>query len=445
LEEKDSWLEINNTITIVDDFIMFLDSESERFKESSLQSVITDIYGRARNLKARLNRLRNIIAHSSSALKLFNKLFDNKEISSFNSEIFRFLSLDFGEGKSSGSYLKDASITIYHFENYIDVVSNEIEQQEKNQKRLTNSLSNIEYNLKESKSLVDKIRIGYEDISNSLIKAKEQREELDKFEQTLRKSIIQMEVDRGQYNEKNSVINKSFEIASEFLKKYNEFETKYYSLSENYNNLNVTISKLEERFDGIDGTLVEKINEIEKTITKANEALGMTTSVALGGHFKKQYEDSKKHVWIWPAAAAFFLSGAILLCIYAVFPLNGDNKTAELPYILSRLFIAPLFLIGAWFCSGQYIKQKNIIEDYAHKKVLSLSLLSIKSEVETTGEANTAEFIKVLQGEIMRSPLDSLDRKYIRNETKFLKKTHSELIKSLVKTLSDKKKSKTAK
>ncbi|EXU77299.1 hypothetical protein [Erwinia mallotivora] len=179
-------------------------------------------------------------------------------------------------------------------------------------------------------------------------------------------------------------------------------------------------------------------------ISKANDALGNASTIKLGGHFKDQYEKSKKGAIIWALIGGAFLLGAIIECLLAVFLTDSlpNINDGNLHYLISRLLIAPLFLIGTWFCANQYVKQKNIIEDYAYKKVLSLSLLSIKDEIEKTGADNTTEFIRAVQNEIMKSPLESLNKKHYNNEVKMLKGIHVHAMNSMISKLDGKNKKK---
>ncbi|WP_426785290.1 hypothetical protein ACP3TB_17220 [Rahnella variigena] len=297
----------------------------------------------------------------------------------------------------------------------------------------------------QSKSLLDDMHTEYQSLLSVTSKLNIQQEKLDEIESRYRKSLVQFNVDEESYKQKKSIIDQSEEIASKFLTDVSTVNNTIADITVKYTSLNNTISQLSTLTNGLDTTLREKLKEIDLITEQANDVLNNATTVAVGGHFKQQYDDSKRNVLWWPILGALFLLGAIAICVLTVFPEimrsfsdNGipNEKGDELKFIISRLVVAPLFLVGAWFCASQYVKQKNIIEDYAYKKVLSLSLLSIKSEIEKTGEQNTTEFIRAVQNEILRSPLDALDRKHLKNEVKFLKMVQSEVMQNILKGVS---------
>ncbi|HHQ6551525.1 TPA: hypothetical protein ACSTJZ_001376 [Serratia fonticola] len=226
-------------------------------------------------------------------------------------------------------------------------------------------------------------------------------------------------------------------------------------LNKELSKLQSNVLTMESRAKTIEDELNQKTDDIDLIIEQANAALETSTTVSVGTFFKEQYDIAKKWMPLWPSLALVFLVGAIWICIdtlqdiqHNVLTISSDvlnvssgtpNSGAELPYLIARLCIVPLFLLGVWFCSSQYIKQKNITEDYAYKKVLSLSLIGFKSEIEKTGEANTTGFIKTLLKEILRSPLETLDKKHYKRETKLLKLAHDEMISNMFKNVTSKK------
>ena len=63
----------------------------------------------------------------------------------------------------------------------------------------------------------------------------------------------------------------------------------------------------------------------------------------------------------------------------------------------------PLTLTGAMFCARQYVKQKNIIEDYAYKTVLAKSIVAFSEEFK--GKEQYSQYIETVLREIHQDPL----------------------------------------
>jgi hypothetical protein len=256
--------------------------------------------------------------------------------------------------------------------------------------------------------------------------------------------ITRLNINNDAYKEKISIVDVAYEKVEDFTKKISSYDNASDKFKAELLKLDSSYNGLSEKLSSLDETLSVKQQKLDIILSQAESVLGKASTAALGQFFKEQYEHSKQFLWVWPLMGFAFLSGAILICIITVFPglidivPSKDNVPSidETAFIISRLVVSPLFLVGAWFCATQYVKRKNIIEDYGYKKVLSLSLLSFKAEIEKTGVQNTTEFIRAVQNELIKSPLDSLDRKHLKRESDFLKNLQSEVMSGMLKNVS---------
>ena len=307
-------------------------------------------------------------------------------------------------------------------------------------------MERIKSNLSQSKYIVDELVKEHALINNRLKNLKEQQDRVDALEKKYRSAISQVSLDEEEYRNKLSVLDKGAELAGDFLPKLHDINTKILEVEKQSMEAVDNIRTLTRFTNGYNKIYEKNLNELNSIIKQAKSVLGNATSAAVGEHFKIQYDRSKKYILLWPFFGCFFLLGAISVCVLTVFPeisrlfdisspVFHENRIDNVPYIISRLIVSPLFLIGAWFCANQYIKQKNIVEDYGYKKVLALSLLSIKSEIEKTGAENTTEFIKALQKEILKSPLDSLNSKHHMKEAKILNQVQNRMLNKLTSKL----------
>ncbi|MDQ0432652.1 putative nuclease with TOPRIM domain [Pantoea agglomerans] len=294
------------------------------------------------------------------------------------------------------------------------------------------------------KEIYYEVSATYEKLKGDIDKATLLTNKLEELEERQRKLISRLNINNDAYKEKISVVDVAYEKVEDFTKKISSYNNASDNFKAEIVKLDASYNVLSNKFISLDQTLSEKQQKLDTILTQAESVLGKASTAALGQFFKEQYEHSKQFLWIWPLMGFAFLSGAILICVITVFPglintgpskdiLPGIDETA---FIISRLVVSPLFLVGAWFCATQYVKRKNIIEDYGYKKVLSLSLLSFKAEIEKTGVQNTTEFIRAVQNELIKSPLDSLDRKHLKRESDFLKNLQSEVMSGMLKNVS---------
>ncbi len=321
----------------------------------------------------------------------------------------------------------------------------ELSKRDLNEKNADNARLRLEHIYLQSVKMLEEIEIQYSRIAGATLKLDDQQDKLDVLQRRYRASLLRFETDEAEYDNKKLNIDLAFEKSTNFLESSDRVVDVITAASLKIEEKSKLIDAIDAKLSSLDSFLNQRKTLIDTLITQSQDVLGNSTTIAVGGQFQLQYKNAKKWLWIWPVSSMSFLLGAVFICLLTVFPelFRVVFKTqdvvggvhGEIPIIVSRLFIAPLLLVGTWFCASQYIKQKNIVEDYAHKKVLALSLLSIKEEIEKTGEHNTTEFIRAVQNEIVKSPLESLDRKHLARETKDMRMMRQEVFNLLLSKL----------
>ena len=155
----------------------------------------------------------------------------------------------------------------------------------------------------------------------------------------------------------------------------------------------------------------EILKEANQLIESSKKALNYTTAEGISASFQGQYENSNNK-WIfgsWIFGAVVCLIGTICLGIW-ILKANPDN----IGVLVGRISLLPLPIIGAIFCANQYTKQKNIIEDYAYKMVLSKAIVGFSEQLKKNGTDGNEEYIhyiKTALEEIHRDPLRKRDSK----------------------------------
>ncbi|MBA5238361.1 MULTISPECIES: hypothetical protein [Pectobacterium] len=317
--------------------------------------------------------------------------------------------------------------------------------------RYGSTLSNLELDVKSSEDLISRFMKTKKTMDLQIDSVMESRDKLQELDDLYREKLASLEFNEEDTKRKiahlgkaNDVISSSRNIIEKYHSEVGVLLDEFEKIKSDSIDVQSRVDTLQTGFSSVKTFFLNKTKDIDDITEKAKNALDKASDVAVGGHFKAQYENAKRLVVLWLLFGGLFLIGAILICLATVFPevtntlidkrLEGGSQTS---IIIARLAIAPLFLLGAWFCAYQYNKQKQIIEDYAYKKVLTLSLLSIKSEIEEIGESHVSEFIKGVQKEILKSPLDSLDKKHFKRESKILRLMHNEMANNLIKRVKE--------
>jgi len=166
--------------------------------------------------------------------------------------------------------------------------------------------------------------------------------------------------------------------------------------------------------------LSEYNKENEKLLQKAKElihsakiALEYKTAEGLSAAFTEKYNEAKNDGssnW-WIISAGVFIAAAITIGIWLV-----SEKGIDLKDVIARISLLPILIAGAWFSAGQYVKQRNIAEDYAYKSVLSKSIVGFSEQFskDNTGDGDEYNhYIKSVLSQLHNDPL----RKHIEHSS----------------------------
>ena len=144
--------------------------------------------------------------------------------------------------------------------------------------------------------------------------------------------------------------------------------------------------------------------QAQELIKSAKQALEYKTAEGLSAAFSEKYGEAKsdKTASRWIVGATLFVIASMIIGIWVV-----TEKDISIEVVIGRVSLLPILLAGAWFCAGQYVKLKNIAEDYAYKSVLTKSIVGF-SEQLSTKDGNGEEYshyIKSVLEQIHNDPL----------------------------------------
>lgn len=156
---------------------------------------------------------------------------------------------------------------------------------------------------------------------------------------------------------------------------------------------------------------VKILDEAKGLIENAKTALNYKTAEGISASFQSQHDDAKKWQYsgYWIIGASVFIAVAIALGIWILV-----GEADKLHIILGRIALIPLPIFGAIFCANQYVKQKNIIEDYAYKMVIAKSIVGFSEQLKKDPSEDKGEYVhymKVALEEIHKDPLRKRSQK----------------------------------
>lgn len=156
-----------------------------------------------------------------------------------------------------------------------------------------------------------------------------------------------------------------------------------------------------ERFDTEHDELLSKAN---KLIESAKLALEYKTAEGLSAAFSAQYTraDNKYSKIGWLISAGLFVAASVGIGVWVAL-----GQGLGWPVVISRISLLPILIGGAWFCAGQYVKQKNIAEDYAYKAALAKSIVGFSDQLATESDKGSdySHYMKSVLLQIHNDPL----------------------------------------
>lgn len=146
-----------------------------------------------------------------------------------------------------------------------------------------------------------------------------------------------------------------------------------------------------------------KMEEAEKLINNAKKALHYKTTEWISAAIQAQYDDAKQNTlgW-WLFVAIIFLLLGIGFGICTLF------QELTIFGFIWRFAIITLLVGAAIFSAQQYVRQKNIIEDYAYKLVLVKSIIWFSEEllkIEDKTNSGYQIYITRTLNELLQDPL----------------------------------------
>ncbi len=279
-----------------------------------------------------------------------------------------------------------------------------VDDMQKKCESLSGYIDELKENKENGEELNLKINEIYEELSNKVENLTEKGLEIDALfteaQEARDSSVDYLAADKKNTDLINSLLIESKshnEIIDSFSKRIEKREAQLDAQEEKTNRYNALLGehKLSQE---------EYLERANSLIESAKTALEYKTAEGLSAAFSEKYREAKddKSTWWWLSASGVFVTLAIGVGIWIVW-----EKNLNLEAIVGRLSLLPVLLGGSWFCAGQYIKLKNIAEDYAYKSVLAKSIVGFSDQLasEAPKGEEYSHYIKSVLEEMHNDPL----------------------------------------
>jgi len=323
-----------------------------------------------RNLQSVEATLRNLIPSVRNISWNFQKEFSGAYSEAADAVDNRMseLSSKTAEYEEIGQSIADKHLVIEQKET---ALSEQLQRLEEQNTELTSKLEELETKKTELQSIIDEEEEKSSQITELLSSSKANEAVVSSFSKRVEKRETQLEGQEG---------------------KTSEFMGRLETLEKNHRDTIKTMENEREQY----------LMQAQTLIESSKQALEFTTAEGLSAAFQARQETvNKQRPWLWLIASLGFL-GAV---IYLSLSLLSNEFKWQLAIV--RLSLMPLLVAGVWFCAGQYVKIKNIAEDYAFKTTLAKSIVGFSDQLSNSdgkGEVYN-QFMVSTMAQIHKDPL----------------------------------------
>lgn len=273
---------------------------------------------------------------------------------------------------------------------------------------------------------IAKARKAYEKLITDIVAVTELHEEIKSKNDNINKitkGVVKLSEDLEGEKTKTQKLKEDIQTFADNVKSNSQdIENKKVKITAFFQNIEEYKKSIQELEDNAK-KIIAKEEEIDSLIRQAERALNLKSAEGISAAFSSYYETAKKSgvltiskvsINFWIVGAILFIFAALGLTVWIV-----SGKWIEHPdaisSIIGRVVAVAISITGATFCARQYVKQKNILEDYAYKSVLAKSIIAFTDEIKKRDDKKVVDYLTTVLEEIHRDPLRTRDTKEEKN------------------------------
>lgn len=296
------------------------------------------------------------------------------------------------------------SIGIRHTNERKVAFDDHINDLQKNASSLSQHISDVAAIKSEGNELKEEIDSLHQQLTEKLEKLNEQEETLEQLitsSEESRNNLVNMLTEDEARSEEIEELLTASKSHSEVI---DNFSKKIATRESQLENQEVSTNQYIERLEKFEGAHEEYLATAKQLIESAKTALEYKTAEGLSAAFTAQYDRADRSlskIW-WLVASGLFVIASVGIGIWVT-----SEQGIQLPAVISRISLLPILIGGAWFSAGQYVKQKNIAEDYAYKSVLAKSIVGFSDQLSSDSNKGDdySHYMKSVLLQIHNDPL----------------------------------------
>lgn len=231
-------------------------------------------------------------------------------------------------------------------------------------------------------------------------------------------------------------INKTNAIIGQFKVKTSFIDNTYEKITDNLENIDSAIVSI----DAINklGSDAKEVNTysdiIKKKLSNIMNDANNTIKIIAGQSIAKHLNNQEKKESL--AAKGWLILSGIFFIVSILFMIKGfEQQNIDWNFFAFKILVLPISLSALFFSMRQYIKRKNIVDSYAYKKTLALSLTGFKKQIDKSNSNEQTNYILKTIEILTESPLNDLDKNHIKNDLDSLEKMRESVFENIISTI----------
>jgi len=328
---------------------------------------------------------------------------ERQNVNTYLSNLNNYLSQNEFSGIDSQINLLKSLLRNFHIFFQKDYISdfylelNKLQKQEREIQVLLNKTKEITDNVNVQKELVD---TAFNDLE-------QKKSETETNIQNLEEKYDNLTIKFNDATEKEEEITDLLTESKSHEEIITNFSNRVEKREAQLDKQEIKTGEYKEKLDEFNKQQSDILEEAQNLIKQAKTALKYKTAEGISASMQTQYDEAnnKKVLAGWLISATFFIFTTLVLGVWLVLgDIKGENAIASM---MGRIALLPIALAGAIFSAKQYTKQKNIIEDYAYKMVITKSIVGFSEQLLKVKETNEGyqTYIKRVFEELLQDPL----------------------------------------
>ncbi len=296
------------------------------------------------------------------------------------------------------------NIDIRHTNERKNAFDDHINDLQKNASSLSQHISEVTTIKSEGNELKEEIDSLHQQLTEKLEKLNEQEETLEQLISSSEENRDKLENMLTEDQSRSDEIEELLSSSKGHAEVVDNFSKKIATRESQLENQEVSTNQYIEKLDEFKITHEDYLSEASNLIESAKLALEYKTAEGLSAAFTAQYNraDNTFSKTGWLIASGLFVIASVGIGIWVT-----SEQGIQLPTVISRISLLPILIGGAWFSAGQYVKQKNIAEDYAYKSVLAKSIVGFSDQLSSDSNKGNdySHYMKSVLLQIHNDPL----------------------------------------